>query len=189
LSPSPNGASTRLRSCARADKHQPAMIRGSDPGQEQSGTRVLQPFGLIPHVGAAVLLDEIRDTGQGDRLSATVLVRPGTAFSSADGSLPGWVGVEILAQLVAAFATLASSEPAGPARVGLLTGVRMYRCRPDNFSPGTLLEAGIVEAMTDGSGIGVFDGTLTSAGEVVAEGILTAYRLDDPEAFLRGVLS
>ncbi len=152
-------------------------------------TRSLQPFALIPHTGHAVLLDEIRDTGQGDRLGATVLVRPGTAFSSADGSLPGWVGVEIFAQVVSAFATLSSSEPAGPAKVGLLAGVRVYRCTLEHFPPGTRLEAEIVEAMTDGSGIGVFDGTLTCGGEVVAEGILTAYRLDDPEAFLRGVPS
>jgi predicted hotdog family 3-hydroxylacyl-ACP dehydratase len=118
-----------------------------------------------------------------------VLVRAGTAFSSADGSLAGWVGVEILAQLVAAFATLAGSGPAGPARIGLLMGVRMYRCGLDHFPPGMRLDADIVESMSDDRGIGVFDGTLTIAGKVVAEGILTACRLDDPEAFLRGVQS
>lgn len=152
-------------------------------------TRVLPPLALIPHVGPAVLLDEIRDTGHDDRLSATLVVRPGTAFSDPDGSLPGWVGVEILAQVTAAFATLGGDQPAGPAKVGLLLGVRNYRCTLDRFPPGMQLDAAIVESITDRHGIGVFDGMLTSGGKLVAEGILTACRLDDPEAFLRGVPS
>lgn len=150
---------------------------------------MLEPSALIPHTGDAVLLDEIRDAGHDDRLTATLLVRPGTAFSEPDGSLPGWIGVEILAQVAAAFVTLGGNQPAGPAQVGLLLGVRQYWCMLDRFPPGMQLDAEIVESMTDGHGIGVFDGTLTSGGKVVAEGILTACRLDDPEAFLRGVPS
>jgi predicted hotdog family 3-hydroxylacyl-ACP dehydratase len=155
----------------------------------QPGTRVLEPLALIPHVGDAVLLDEIRDSGKDDRLSAALVVRPGTAFSNPDGSLPGWAGVEILAQVVAAFATLAGNAPSGPAAVGLLLGVRGYRCTLDCFWPGMRLDADIVESTSDGRGLGVFDGTLMSGGELVAAGILSACRLDDPEAFLRGVPS
>lgn len=163
------------------------MTGSRRPDPPPRPARVLEPSALIPHAGDAVLLDEIRDAGHDDRLSAMLLVRPGTAFSDPDGSLPGWIGAEILAQVAAAFATLRGNRPTEPAQVGLLLGVRNYRCTLDRFLPGMPLEAEIVEAMTDGLGLGVFDGTLKSAGEVVAEGILSVCRLDNPEAFLRGV--
>jgi predicted hotdog family 3-hydroxylacyl-ACP dehydratase len=146
----------------------------------------MHPAALIPHVGDAILIDEIRETGQADQLSARLTVRPGTAFSAEDESLPGWIGVEILAQLISAFATLRDGRPEGPAKIGLLLGVREYRCAWDRFPVGMQLDAEIIESMSDGQALGVFDGTLTSEGVVVAEGIVSACRLTDPEAFLLG---
>ena len=146
----------------------------------------MRPTALIPHVGNAILLDEIRETGQTDRLSASLTVRPGTAFSDTDESLPGWIGIEILAQAISAFATLRDGLPEGPPRIGLLLGVREYRCFRDRFPVGIRLDVEIVESMSDSEALGVFDGTLTSGGVVVAEGIVSACRLADPEAFLLG---
>jgi predicted hotdog family 3-hydroxylacyl-ACP dehydratase len=146
----------------------------------------MRPAALIPHVGDAILLDEIRETGQADRLSASLTVRPGTAFSAADESLPGWIGLEILAQAISAFATLRDGRPEGPASIGLLLGVRDYRCVRDRFPVGMRLDVEIFESMSDGQALGVFDGTLTSGGVVIAEGIVSACRLADPEAFLQG---
>jgi predicted hotdog family 3-hydroxylacyl-ACP dehydratase len=146
----------------------------------------MHPAALIPHAGNAILLDEILETGQTDRLSASLTVRPGTVFSDTDESLPGWIGIEIIAQVLAALSTLRDGRPEGPARIGLLLGVRDYRCVPDRFPVGMRLDAEVIESMSDGLSLGVFDGTLRSGGVVVAEGIVSAYRLADPEAFLRG---
>lgn len=146
----------------------------------------MYPAALIPHAGNAVLLDEIRATGQDDRLCASLTVRPGTAFSDSDDSLPGWMGIEILAQVISALSTLRDRRPADPAKIGLLLSVREYRCDADRFPVGMRLDAEVVEAMSDGRSLGVFDGTLRSAGVVVAKGIVTAYRLADLQAFLRG---
>lgn len=146
----------------------------------------INPAALIPHVGDAILIDEIRETGQADRLSASLTVRPGTAFSAADESLPGWIGIEILAQLISAFATLRDGCPGGPAKIGLLLGVREYQCASDRFPVGMCLDAEIVESMSDGQALGVFDGTLASEGVVVAKGIVSACRLEDPATFLLG---
>ena len=144
----------------------------------------MDPAPLIPHVGEAILLDEIHETGRDDQLAGSLTVRAGTAFSDRDDSLPGWTGVEILAQVIAAFATLRHGRPGDPARIGLLLGVREYRCSHDRFPLGMRLDAEIVESMSDGHALGVFDGVLKSGAQVVAAGILSTYRVGDPENFM-----
>ena len=146
----------------------------------------MDPAPLIPHAGNAILLDALRETGRADQLAASFTVRAGTAFSDADGSLPGWVGVEILAQVIAAFASLRHGRPGEPARLGLLLGVREYRCSRDRFPPGMRLDAQIVESMSDGQALGVFDGILRSGDVVIAQGILSTYRVRDPQRFAAG---
>ena len=55
---------------------------------------------LVPHAGDMLLIEEILacdDQGIETRL----VVRPGL-FTDADGALPAWIGVELMAQSVAA---------------------------------------------------------------------------------------
>jgi len=138
------------------------------------------PSSVLPHSGPAVLLDEIlRFDAQG--LLAVATVRHSPAFSSADGSLPAWVGLELMAQGVAAF----SGCEAGKARLGLLLGARRYDASCDGFPVGMRLEIEVIPSNRDEDGFGVFDCSIRCAGERLAEAALTVYQPIDPEAFLR----
>ncbi len=142
------------------------------------------PSSVLPHSGPAVLLDEIlRFDAQG--LLAVATVRHSAAFSSADGSLPAWVGLELMAQGVAAF----SGCEAGQARLGLLLGARRYDVRCDHFPAGMRLEIEIAPSTRDEEGFGVFDCSIHCAGQRLAGASLTVYQPINPEAFLREQLA
>lgn len=138
------------------------------------------PAALIPHCADAVLLEEITQAGAG-RLKASLVVRPGTAFSDPAGNLPGWVGPEIMAQAIAALAGhRALSRSGKPAAIGLLLGVRSYEIADIEFRCGEALQVEVVESSEDEEGRAVFDGSILRAGEVIASGTLTVYLpLDD----------
>jgi len=138
---------------------------------------------LVPHQGAALLLDRIESADAG-MLTASLTVRPGTAFSNDDGSLAGWAGPEIMAQAVSAFSTLTSGREGGPA-IGLLLGARDYRSRLNAFPAGTRLEVSVTESTRDQDGGGVFDCCIRLGAEIVADGRLTVFEPVDPWAILQ----
>ncbi len=138
------------------------------------------PSSVLPHSGPAVLLDEILHFDAHGLLAVTT-VRHSTAYSGADGSLPAWVGLELMAQGVAAF----SGCEAGQARLGLLLGARRYEVSCDSFPAGMRLEIEVIPSNRDEDGFGVFDCSIRCAGERLAEAALTVYQPTDPEAFLR----
>jgi predicted hotdog family 3-hydroxylacyl-ACP dehydratase len=62
------------------------------------------PIGeLLPHAGAMILLDGIEQLER-ERIVCTKLVRGDELFAEADGQLPAWLGVELMAQTIAAWA-------------------------------------------------------------------------------------
>jgi len=137
------------------------------------------PATLIPHKRDAVLLDEILHA-DATRLTAAVTVRPGTAFSDAAGNLAGWIGPEIMAQAVAAFAGCRSLRERGEtAEIGLLLGIRDYESGVAEFRAGDQLRIEVVRSSEDEEGRGVFDGSISIAGTVVAAGTLTVFEPKD----------
>jgi len=138
---------------------------------------------LVPHQGDTVLLDAVTRIGA-DRCEAQVVVRPRTAFSDPAGNLPAWVGPEIMAQAISALAGHRSLLERGkPASIGLLLGVRNYRCTAGEFRCGDVLRVEVVESSVDAQGWAVFDGSISREGAIVATGTLTVLQPPD-DAFL-----
>jgi predicted hotdog family 3-hydroxylacyl-ACP dehydratase len=137
------------------------------------------PAEVIPHQRDAVLLDAILHADE-ERVTASLTVRPGTAFSDENGNLPGWVGPEIMAQAVAAFAGCRSLRRRGEtAEIGLLLGIRDYTSTVALFAGGEQLMVDGVRSSEDEQGRGVFDCRILRAGVVVAAGTLTVFEPTD----------
>jgi predicted hotdog family 3-hydroxylacyl-ACP dehydratase len=142
-----------------------------------------RPAELLPHRHDAVLLDVITHA-EDHRLAASLVVRPGTAFSDASGNLPGWIGPEILAEAISALSGYRSLNRHGHAAgIGLLLGVRGYTATAGEFHPGERLDVEVVESSEDEEGRAVFDGMIRRDGRVVASGTLTVFQPAD-DSFL-----
>jgi predicted hotdog family 3-hydroxylacyl-ACP dehydratase len=140
----------------------------------------------VPHVGDAVLLstawaeDEQRTLGR-----ATVLAA--VPFADTAGGWPPWMLVELMAQLVAAGAGIREFRPGVRPRLGLLLGVRDFRCTLPHLVTGTELLVEALEGMRDESGMGVFDCTVAVGSGQVASAILSVYLPDDVAAYLESL--
>ena len=88
---------------------------------------------LVPHAGDMILIDEVLEFGT-DHIETRLVVRSGGLFSNADGSLPASVGIELMAQSVAAFAGRHARQDNRPAELGFLLGTRRYTCAAPAFA-------------------------------------------------------
>lgn len=111
---------------------------------------------LLPHSGQMILLDEVLRFGAED-VEARLTVRPGGLFNLADGSLPAWVGVELMAQTVAAFAGCQARQAGAPVQLGFLLGTRSFTCNVEHFPAGCELHISALCSLQDDNGMGVFE--------------------------------
>ncbi|SJM91569.1 Beta-hydroxyacyl-(Acyl-carrier-protein) dehydratase FabA/FabZ [Crenothrix polyspora] len=109
---------------------------------------------LIPHSGRMVLLDRIIDF-DGHTLSAELIVRDDGLFGDKH-SVPAWVGIEYMAQAIAAYAGIQSKLAGEPIKLGFLLGTRRYISNIANFAVGTILTIQVKNIIQDDK-LGVFD--------------------------------
>jgi len=127
----------------------------------------------VPHRGAMSLLDSVERC---DELSIVVRVRvpAGGLFAGADG-VPAWVGIEYMAQTVAAWAGARARAGGGSPRIGYLLGSRRYEATVAAFAIGAELQVFAQCELMGDNGLGLFDCRITQHGRVLASGRLSVF--------------
>lgn len=138
---------------------------------------------LLPHAGDMILIDEVLRFGDED-VETCLTVRPAGLFSQADGSLPAWVGVELMAQSIAAYAGCQARRAGLPVELGFLLGTRNFQCNVDRFPVGTPLHIKAIRSLQDDNGMGVFECHLDGPG-IHAEARLNVFRPPKVDSYLQ----
>ena len=140
---------------------------------------------LVPHSGAMCLLDEML-AADAETLSARVAIGPDTMFC-AGGAVGAWVGVEYMAQAVAAHAGYLAQQRGEPVRVGFLLGSRRYACTVPAFAAGSVLDIHVRCALKGETGLGAFDCRIVDAasGAELANATITVFQPENVEEFLQ----
>jgi predicted hotdog family 3-hydroxylacyl-ACP dehydratase len=138
---------------------------------------------LLPHGPESTLLDRL--VAYDERKSmAVVEIRSDSAFFAGDG-VPAWVGIEYMAQAVAAHAGFEARQRGEPPAVGFLLGTRSYDNRVPAFPAGSRLMV-TVEPLSIEGALAAFRCTI-ALDDVVAEAVVNTYRPGAAElARLRG---
>lgn len=97
---------------------------------------------LLPHQGRALLLDRMEES---DDSSACGIVRIGAGswLRRPDGSVPAWVGLEYMAQCIAAHEGYRARRDGRELQPGFLVRARSVRFRRVAFVPGDVLRVRI----------------------------------------------
>ena len=118
---------------------------------------------LLPHAGDMILIDQVLSFDE-EQIHTRVTVKPGGLFNRADGSLPAWVGIELMAQSVAAYAGCHARQQGKAVELGFLLGTRKFECNVEHFPAGAELTIHGLRSLEDDNGMGVFECHLTGDG-------------------------
>jgi predicted hotdog family 3-hydroxylacyl-ACP dehydratase len=129
---------------------------------------------LLPHAGDMILIEQILSFDD-EQIHTRLTVKPGGLFNRADGSLPAWVGIELMAQSVAAYAGCHARARGDAVELGFLLGTRKFECNVEHFPVGTELTIHGVRSLEDDSGMGVFECHINAPG-IHATARLNVYR-------------
>lgn len=144
---------------------------------------------LVPHAGPMVLLDRVVEVDD-NALCATVAIDADSMFYSADmAGVGSWVGVEYMAQAIAAHAGYLAWRAGRPVQVGFLLGARKYGATVPAFAAGSTLYVRAALVLRGENGLSAFDCSIALAREAgapaLASATLTVFQPEDVEHFLQ----
>jgi predicted hotdog family 3-hydroxylacyl-ACP dehydratase len=127
---------------------------------------------LVPHRPPMLLLDTVQEAGE-ERCTCLARVDPRAWYADAEGAMPGWFGLELMAQAIAAFSGRRHQGRAP--KIGYLLGTRQYVCERASFPAGALLEVSIQVDYADAAGLSAFACELRCDGVPAAHAILKVF--------------
>ena len=138
---------------------------------------------LVPHRGLMLLIDRLLFHNE-ETVRTEAMVTRDRLFLEALG-WPAWVGLELMAQTVAAWGGLRQWAAEEPVKLGFLLGSRRYESTVSHFAVGAKLEIEARQELVSESGLAVFECSIHQDGARVASAHLNVFQPPDVEAYLR----
>lgn len=140
---------------------------------------------ILPHRGTMLLLARVHGWDE-ESLAAEAHVDPAAWYADADGNMPAWIGIELMAQAIAAHVGLLSMREGQPARPGVLLGSRKYATSVPAFAPGQPLRVEAREVLRSTEGHGAYECTISTGARSLANAVIKVYQPTDFQAFIKG---
>ncbi|WP_069267962.1 hotdog family protein [Paraburkholderia nodosa] len=138
---------------------------------------------IIPHRGTMLLLDSVAACSD-ESLTALARVRADAWYADEQGAMPAWIGIELMAQAIAAHVGLLSMRDGKPARPGVLLGTRRYEAAQGAFAGGAPLSVTVNELLRSEEGHGAYGCTISQDGKLFAEATVKVYQPRDFQTFI-----
>jgi predicted hotdog family 3-hydroxylacyl-ACP dehydratase len=143
---------------------------------------------IIPHRGTMLLIDAVTAFDE-QTLSARATVHADAWYADAQGAMPAWIGIELMAQSIAAHVALLAMRGGGRARPGVLLGSRSYKALQPAFAAGACLSIRVVELLRSEEGHGAYECTIHHGDVGCAEAVIKVFQPPDFQSFIEGSFS
>lgn len=139
---------------------------------------------FVPHSPPMVLLDKILDFEQ-NTLTAEFQVTELSRFYCPElKGIESWVGIEYMAQAVAALAGVRAYMAGEPVKLGFLLGTRKFDIYQALFAANQTYRVVITELFMDDSGLGAFDCSILHNEAPVCQAKLNVFESNDTDQLL-----
>ncbi|KRG53716.1 hypothetical protein [Stenotrophomonas maltophilia] len=137
---------------------------------------------VVPHRQDMCLLQRILRWDQ-DSIEAELVV-PGTGLFIENGEMPAWIGIEYMAQAIAAWSGCRARAAGAAPPLGFLLGSRRYSSLRSGFPSGTCLRVQARRELLGDNGLGMFACRILAGEEEWAVANVSVYEPLDAKAYL-----
>ena len=141
---------------------------------------------LLPHSGDMVLIDEMLDYGDDYGVSRVKVDSSSKFYEKEINGIHAAIGLEWMAQTIAAIAGIKALKDNRPVQVGFLLGSRKYDPAKRVFKLGEEYVIHVKQLYLEENGLGAFQCTIHQGEKLIADAKLNVFAPDDVEEFLKG---
>ncbi|WP_175948539.1 hotdog family protein [Burkholderia pyrrocinia] len=138
---------------------------------------------IIPHRGTMLLLDAVVACAE-ETLTAHARVRHDAWYADAQGAMPTWIGIELMAQAIAAHVGLLAMREGNTPRPGVLLGSRRYEAHTPLFARDSLLRIEVKELLRSQDGHGAYECVIQHEGVLSAAAVIKVFQPRDFRSFI-----
>ncbi|MDE1183542.1 hotdog family protein [Paraburkholderia sp.] len=140
---------------------------------------------ILPHRGTMLLLDSV-SACEAETVTAHAQVDATAWYADSDGAMPAWIGIELMAQTIAAHISLLAMRAGGIARPGVLLGARRYDAHVAAFARDAALRIDAKELLRSEEGHSAYECTISHDGVCCAEAVVKVFQPTDFQTFIEG---
>jgi predicted hotdog family 3-hydroxylacyl-ACP dehydratase len=138
---------------------------------------------ILPHRGTMLLIDAVLACDD-ESLVARAHVQSDAWYADADGAMPAWIGIELMAQAIAAHVGLREMRAGNRMRPGVLLGSRCYEAHLPAFAHDALLQIEVKELLRSEEGHGAYECVIRHDDVLGAEAIIKVFRPREFQSFI-----
>ncbi len=140
---------------------------------------------LLPHTGDMVLIDRILEYDPGSAISSVRVSENSLFYDKEQEGIHAAIGIEWMAQTIAAVAGIYALQNHKPVQIGFLLGTRKYQPAKNVFKKGEEYTVRVKQLYRDDNGLGAFEGSIHLDDQLIAESKLNVFAPDNVEDFLK----
>lgn len=138
---------------------------------------------LLPQKGNMAFLDELIDAGE-DHIISSLTVRDDGLLNATDDTVPAWIGIEYMAQTIAAYSGYHAKLNNQPIKIGFLLGTRNFQTSVDRIACGARLKITAIKILQDNNGMAAFDCRL-EGNNLEQKAKINVFQPEDFQKFLQ----
>lgn len=138
---------------------------------------------ILPHRGTMLFIDTIAHFSP---ISTTCSYQPQAEawYADDEGNMPAWMGLEIMAQTIAAHVCMSAIASGEVPKMGALLGTRSYQSSVASFIAGTPLNIEALLEFRDDNGLGAYECYIKADGQNIASATLKVFEPKDFDQFI-----
>ena len=139
---------------------------------------------VLPHEAPMILLDSLVSFEDESGTCSHKITESSLLYNEKLQGVPSYVGIEYMAQSIAAYANANEIKQGRSVEIGFLVSTRKYKCDHSVFTQGMNLIINVIQLYRDESGLSAFDCSISVDNNQIATARINVFQPNDPAKFL-----
>ncbi len=144
---------------------------------------------VLPHAHPMILIDQLETYDEMSATCSLTITAESNFYNVTTQAVPSYVGIEYMAQSIAAYANANEKDQGREVSIGFLVSSRKFRVYTPSYTLGSQLVVNVEQLYKEDSGLCAFDCKINLIKEeqqniLLAEAKINIFQPNDPEAFL-----
>ncbi|WP_299008571.1 hotdog family protein [uncultured Shewanella sp.] len=135
----------------------------------------------LPHDAPMIFIDKILEYQPNTLVCETSITAKSPYFDASLSGVPSYVGIEYMAQTVAALAGIEAKKSADIIRIGFLLGSRKLQLHTPLYQLGKSYHTKVTRLYQEETGLAVFECQILNQNKIIAEANINVFQPQDPQ--------